>query len=334
MNKHLGPESLSAYLDGELDAGERTRVEEHLGSCAECSATRARLAAAVGSVAALGPVTVTADEHRALRQAVLNSRPSGSKARRFGFPQFALAGGLAIVAFTALAFSFLRPGGQGTSQDALTEAGAPGSGGLSFSFDSPEEVDRTVAALPEVAAGVKQYRAGDAPRRDADPERVEVFAGRGEAGGGASPNAPPPLARSEERTDSAGNAAPAVPGPVAGAPVPPTGGSGSAEGSDSDEGPSTAQNSAPGLFSPQAADECLGRVVNTQSYPMIPLVAREASFEGRPAWLLVFAWSPDATGDEPLDQWQSWLVDPLDCRDFSGAELVAKALYRSYSPAR
>lgn len=328
MKNHLEPESLSAYLDGELDGSEKAAVEQHLGSCADCSAVRARLASAMGSVAALGPVTMTADEHRVLRQAILNSRPSGSRARRFSFPQFALAGGLVIVAFTALAFSFLRPGERGTSQDALSEAAAP-----SFRFESGEEVDRTVAALPEVTAGTKQYRAGDAPRRDADQSKVEVFTGPG-AAGGATQGVPAPMARSESQDDSAGNGAPEAPAPVAGAPVP-TGGGSTARGSGStDEETATTQDSASSLFSPQAADECLGKVVGTQGYPMIPLVAREASFEGRPAWLLVFAWSPDASGDEPLDQWQTWLVGPVDCRDFSGPELASKALYRSYSQAR
>jgi hypothetical protein len=126
------------------------------------------------------------------------------------------------------------------------------------------------------------------------------------------------MARSEAQDDSAGNAAPAIPAPAAEAPA-----AAAAE-----------ENSAPGLFTSQAADECLQRVESTQSYPMVPLLAREASFEGRPAWLLVFAWNPDASGDEPLDRWQSWLVDPVDCRDFSGPDLASRALYRSYSPGR
>ena len=320
MKKHLEPESLSAYLDGELDGNEKSAVEQHLSSCADCSAVRARMASAMGSVAALGPVTMTADEHRVLRQTILNSRPAASGARRFSFPQFALAGGLVIVAFTALAFSFLRPGERGTSQDALSEAAAPSLSAQSFQFESGEEVDSTVAALPEVTAGVKQYRAGDAARRDTDQEKVEVFTGPG----GATQGAPAPMARAEN--DSAGNAAPEAPAPA--------GGGSTAQGSGStDEETATAQDSASTLFSPQAAGECQGRVAGTQSYPMIPLVAREASFEGRPAWLLVFAWSPDASGDELLDQWQTWLVDPVDCRDFSGPELAARALYRSYSPA-
>lgn len=316
MKAHLEPESLSAYLDGELHGRERSEVEEHLATCADCSAARTRLAAATGSVAALGPVTMTADEHRTLRQTILASRPAASTSRRFGFPRWALAGGLVLVAFTALAFSFLLPEGRDASDEALTEAAAPASGGAGFNFESGDQVDRTVAALPEVTAGINRYRAGDADRRDADL-KGEAFAGR-ESSGSATAAAPEAMARSDTAADSAGNAAPA---PAAEPPGTAAGGSASAE------------DSAADLFTNQAADECLGRVSATQSYPMVPLLAREASFEGRPAWLLVFAWSPDASGDEPLDRWQSWLIDPVDCRDFTGAQLVAKALYRSYSAA-
>lgn len=42
---HPTPESLGAYLDGELDAAARARVEAHLGTCAECSLHLADLAA-------------------------------------------------------------------------------------------------------------------------------------------------------------------------------------------------------------------------------------------------------------------------------------------------
>jgi hypothetical protein len=33
---HIGEATVAAYVDGVLEAGERVRVEEHLGSCAEC----------------------------------------------------------------------------------------------------------------------------------------------------------------------------------------------------------------------------------------------------------------------------------------------------------
>ncbi|MEX0790890.1 MAG: zf-HC2 domain-containing protein, partial [Actinomycetota bacterium] len=191
MNDHLAPESLSAYLDGELDERERGRADQHLGSCPDCSGALSALAAAIGSVASLGPVTVTADEHRELRQAVLKSRTSAS---RLGFrvPQWALAGGLVLVAVTVLAISFLRPGDSG-QQEALTEAAAPAVGGPAFNFSTGEEVDRTVAGLPEVAAGLNRYRAGDSEEArdgDGDPATAaDSYAGAtaGDSGGQAPP---------------------------------------------------------------------------------------------------------------------------------------------------
>ncbi|MEX0791446.1 MAG: hypothetical protein WD178_11795, partial [Actinomycetota bacterium] len=86
-----------------------------------------------------------------------------------------------------------------------------------------------------------------------------------------------------------------------------------------------------GRFTEAAGTACLARVGATQTYPMVPLLAREASFQGRAAWLLVYAWSPDDSGRAALDQWQSWLVDPADCIVFSGPELASRALYRSFS---
>lgn len=331
MKKHLEPESLSAYLDGELSGVDRSAVEQHLSTCADCSAVRARLASAMGSVSSLGPVTLAADEHRVLRQAILKSRPAPSAGRRFGFPRWALAGGFALVAVTALAFSFLRPGGADRSQEALTEAGAPASGEAEFNFSSGDEVDRTVDSLPEVAAGLKMFRAGDV-RRDGDGSNAESFSGSADSSAG-NPSSPGVMARAETPGSGA----------TAGAPVPPLQAPGpTAEGSGprgtgsppADQGSGEGVlNSAGELFSNRAADECLGKVIATQNYPMVSLVAREASFQGRPAWLLVFAWSPDATDSQPLDEWQSWLVDPVDCRDFSGQDLVSRALYRSYSNA-
>src|SRR4051812_23106419 len=32
----LGPETIAAYLEGRLEAGERARIERHLASCEDC----------------------------------------------------------------------------------------------------------------------------------------------------------------------------------------------------------------------------------------------------------------------------------------------------------
>jgi hypothetical protein len=300
MKEHLETESLSAYLDGELDDRELSGVEEHLRSCSVCSAAREALASAAKAVAALGPVQMTVDEHRALRQAVLKSRPSPA-ARRFGLPQWALAGSLVLVAVTALAFAFLRPGGQSSEDNASTQAEAPTgvSGSPNFAFSSGDDVDRTVAALPEVT-GVFPRTAGE------DSLAADTDAGARNSAESA-PEAPPSKAVVPSPGSAAGSAAP---GPQIMART------------DGQTGP----------FNSDAADECLARVAATQDYPMQVLFAGEASFEGRPAWLLVYSWGPNMTEPGAAKQWQSWIVDPEDCANLSGDELEDRALYRSFSP--
>ena len=182
-------------------------------------------------------------------------------------------------------------------------------GGPVFNFTTGEEVDRTVAALPQVTDGLNRYRAGDAETtrdEDGDPATAtNSFAGSttGESGG------PAPLARPE--SDAAN---PAPESEHDNSAVPPAG--------------SATERAVTGRFTDDAGADCLARVAGTQTYPMVPLLAREASFQGRAAWLLVFAWSPEDSGRAALDQWQSWLVDPTDCRALAATNSPARALYR------
>jgi anti-sigma factor RsiW len=54
-------ELLSAYRDAELDADEHRRVEEHLGSCANCREELAAVESAVKSLRRLAPVELSRD---------------------------------------------------------------------------------------------------------------------------------------------------------------------------------------------------------------------------------------------------------------------------------
>jgi anti-sigma factor RsiW len=301
MKEHLENESLSAYLDGELDGREQSRVEQHLQSCSVCSAAKAGLASAAKSVASLGPVSMTVDEHRALRQAVLRSRPAAT-ARRFGFPQWALAGTMVLIAVSALALSFLRDGGPARQNEALTEAGLPSdSSAPIFSFDEPADVDRTVEALPEIAGPKRSSAQPEQAARDQDADSSAAGAAApAPANQGTAQNfsQPPPLK----------------------AIVPP-------EEADGEGG----IMAAPGPFNPVAGDECMRRVAATQTYEMVPVRVEEASYQGQPAWLLVYGWGPNVDAGLPADRWQTWLVDPDDCINYTGAELEAKALYRSFT---
>lgn len=307
--QHLDPEFLSAYLDGELDPRERSLAEQHLHTCAECSVMHGKLASVAGQVAALPPLRITVDEHRRLRQAVLNARPATSRAGGLGWVRWALAGGLVLAAVAVFSISFLGNGDPERGEEALTEAAAPSSAG--FNFTSRDQVDETVAALPEVLAGLGRYRAEDA-----------ATAARNSAKAPASQ--PAPMARSDTPGGAEQFSAPAL------APTPPPAPE-SAAGAAQDDLTMLEDNESSFIFSNAAADFCLERVAATQHYPMVPLLARQATFEGTQAWLLVFAWTAESDPNAPLDRSQTWLVTPEDCSNFGGPELESKVLYRSFS---
>ncbi|HEX2054094.1 MAG TPA: zf-HC2 domain-containing protein [Actinomycetota bacterium] len=307
---HLEIDSISAYLDGELPVEERSAVESHLQTCAQCSATQQALSTASGGVASLPQLSLTADEHRELRVAVLASRRARKVPWRTRYTQWAMAGGLAVVAMVAAGYGFLRDGPSGgETSSSLSEGAAPAQ--RSFDFRSGDQVDRTVAGLPEVAAGLNRYRPEDAPPKAMALPRTDDGTESAAGAGSAEPFNPaaPPPQRALARTD------PDQPNSDAAAPQPEA-------ASDAAQVPD---------FSNEAADQCLSRISSTQSYPMVGLLAREATYQGTPVWLLVFAWTPDPEVGKTLDQWQTWLVRPQDCAAYAGPELESRVLYRSFS---
>jgi hypothetical protein len=58
---------------------------------------------------------------------------------------------------------------------------------------------------------------------------------------------------------------------------------------------------------------CLRSVLQSQPYPMMPLVARPATYQGKPAWLLVYAWTSSSADEASLDRLQIWVVDRQQC---------------------
>lgn len=65
---------------------------------------------------------------------------------------------------------------------------------------------------------------------------------------------------------------------------------------------------------PRGSDQrCLRSVLQSQRHPTMPLMVRQATFKSAPAWLLVYAWTPDLAEDAPLDRLKYWLVNPSDC---------------------
>jgi hypothetical protein len=81
MTPHADTELLSAYLDGEVPGAERAGLEQHLASCADCSARKSALEGVMLSVRELPPVTTTEAERLSIRRAVLDAAGSGASVR-------------------------------------------------------------------------------------------------------------------------------------------------------------------------------------------------------------------------------------------------------------
>lgn len=64
----------------------------------------------------------------------------------------------------------------------------------------------------------------------------------------------------------------------------------------------------------RSAGDCLGEILRSQPYPMMPLVARPSGFKGTPAWLLVYAFTNEQGNEKArLDRVQVWLVTRTGC---------------------
>jgi hypothetical protein len=309
MNDHLDATTISAYLDEELQAAERLRVEEHLAGCARCSSQRRSLQATAAAVGQLPREEMTADEHRALRQAILGA-PSPSAGRWSLLPLqrwWALAGGLGLVLIAVVGFVALRP----PSHQALDQAAAPESAPQLLDFTSGDEVEAAVASLPEVSG---RTSGGSAGRDGGDGSRVS--GGGGDAGGAAERGAPPPAAPLTAQGSSSADEGAGTGGAA--------GGEAYAEGR---------LDAAGSTFSPTNGAVCLDKVREAGPARLEPLAAKEARFRGRPAWLLVFASGPEAPPNDgqgpPRDRLEVWLLAPEDCRGYSGAGLLDRALYHS-----
>jgi negative regulator of sigma E activity len=100
MDTHTELELLSAYLDGELDAGERARLDAHVPACAECSETLQGLRATLTDLGTLPEPVLGEQESWALRSAILRARRASTRRQRFAWASGAAAA--AVVAVVAI----------------------------------------------------------------------------------------------------------------------------------------------------------------------------------------------------------------------------------------
>ena len=118
MKNHRELEQLSAYLDGELDAGAQAHLESHLPGCAECRATLDALRTTVTELRALDEPARSQHDSWALRAAIARAR---ARPARWGRVAAAL-GGVAAVAIGFVAFGQFASTSSRDTGGALREA--------------------------------------------------------------------------------------------------------------------------------------------------------------------------------------------------------------------
>ncbi|MEX2557273.1 MAG: zf-HC2 domain-containing protein [Actinomycetota bacterium] len=102
MNSHDELDLLSPYLDGELDASDRARLDVHMASCAECRATLLGLQATLADLRTLPEPIPTPQDSWALRAAIRRARSPMRKWQRVSWAAGAVAAAAIVFAAVTL----------------------------------------------------------------------------------------------------------------------------------------------------------------------------------------------------------------------------------------
>ncbi|MEX2551637.1 MAG: zf-HC2 domain-containing protein [Actinomycetota bacterium] len=320
---HPEIETISAYLDGMVTSRERAQVEQHLASCGSCGEITRRMKTASGNLAALGKVQMTAQEQAALRRTLLGAtktaasgawgfggRPAGVTSRRWssGRLQWSLGGAFALLAVAVVGFAFMRsvPNTDGGAQT-LTEAMAPADRSAApITIASDDQIKGTVLALPEVKGSISKSTAESGPPQAAPeaPALARTDASRDSA-----------AAQSNDDAESFATGG----GDDGGGGI--AGGGGAYAGAATDAQP----------FTVDAGAACSAAITATQPDSLEEIAAREISYKGRQAWLIVYG-VPAGSGGSFVEI-TTFVVDPADCANLSGEALERSFLSRySFKP--
>ena len=185
-HEHQDIETLSAYLDGELNADEITRVEEHLSACEECTNRRESLRSAVLAVSTLESMSPSPEESREVRQAVLQA---AARKPSVWLTPARLAGALGAVVLLGagvLGLSVMNDESEeGTSPLARKESASDAAIApvTEHNFNTPQEILAVVQADPAVVEGASMYEVADVGQRQLSAlERTTVAGEEAEAG--------------------------------------------------------------------------------------------------------------------------------------------------------
>ncbi|MGE3273736.1 MAG: anti-sigma factor [Vicinamibacterales bacterium] len=155
MNAHW-TDQLSAYLDGELEAGERAACEAHLAACASCRETLDDLRALVTEAGALGLLLPPGDPWPAIEGRIVTGRRARAARRiSFSLPELALAASLLIAVSAGsawLAFSrgtAAAPVSRETPIRAVSDA-APATNDVRLANFADAQYDAAVADLERI----------------------------------------------------------------------------------------------------------------------------------------------------------------------------------------
>ncbi|MGI8426800.1 MAG: anti-sigma factor family protein [Actinomycetota bacterium] len=325
MNDHIDLESLSALLDGELDARERRAIAQHLEGCSECSDQLQSIKAVAGQLEALPDLEATELEHQRLVRAAVEWRRGGRDGKAGGavterpgartrpapFRRWLAPGLVAALLVGFGLIPILRNSDPTPGRPEVQAAGSP------LKLASGRDIRRVVGALPVVSDQVGKYSVSAATKAGRNAGVSETSPGRPESS--ADDAAGQDSAAGSKTLESGQQAAPAL--------APDT----DAEGFIAPPSGQTGQTFEP-KFSKSAGESCLGKVAATQGSTLVALLAQKADYQGKPAWMLAFAWTPSKNPEAKLDRVQVWIFAPEDCATLAGPALINRVLnYSSFT---
>jgi hypothetical protein len=180
MSIHEAFDLLSAYLDGELSDREKTMVDAHLATCADCALARDALRLTVGDLRALEDPVPSEQDSWALGAALARARRRGEQPR---YARFAMAASGAAAVLIGVVFAVSQNGAPDRQAALAPEAAALGVDAATVLVTNENFTERSahsfLLGFPVAAGGSRQYGAAVA-----DSAASEIAGGAGQSADG------------------------------------------------------------------------------------------------------------------------------------------------------